>query len=184
MNCVQCACVVSVMRVTTKHSRIVAALVAPGLLAAACSSGGGSPSTAGNGNSAPSGSSAVTIKVSNGHLTDATGRTVYLWRADKTSKSTCNGNCTTFWQPVTAKSKATAGTGANAADLGTSKRNDGTTQITYSGHPLYYYSGDSGPGQTNGQGNNGFGALWWEVAPTGTAITTGGQSNSGGGYGY
>lgn len=112
---------------------------------------------------------------------------MYLWVADKTSKSVCNNNCTSFWPPVTSSSKATAAAGAKASDLGTSKRNDGTTQITYAGHPLYYYSGDSAPGQTNGQGNNGFGALWWELAPSGSAITTGGPSNSGGGgggYGY
>ena len=180
------------MKVTTRSSRLVAALVAPGLLAAACSSSGGGSTAAGGGTSAPSASSAVTIKVTNGHLTDATGRTVYLWVKDTGKNSTCSGNCTTFWPPVTSNAKATAGTGANASDLGTSKRSDGTMQITYAGHPLYFYSGDSAPGQTNGQGNNGFGFLWWEVAPSGNAITTPASSNGGGGgygsssngYGY
>jgi predicted lipoprotein with Yx(FWY)xxD motif len=184
------------MRVITRGGRIAAALVAPALLAAACSSSGGTP--AGGGSTAPSGSGAVTIAVNNGHLTDGTGRTIYLWVKDTGKNSTCSGNCTTFWPPVTAKGKASAGTGVTATDLGTSSRGDGTTQITYAGHPLYYYSGDTAPGQTNGQGNNGFGFLWWEVSPAGKAITTpaapaassggggygGGGGNSGGGYGY
>lgn len=179
----------------TRRGRLVAALIAPGLLAAACSSSGGS-TAAGGGSSAPAASNAVTIQVSNGHLTDGTGRTVYLWVKDTGQMSTCNGNCTTFWPPVTSSGKATAGSGAQASDLGASKRSDGTMQVTYAGHPLYYYSGDTAPGQTNGQGNNGFGFLWWEVAASGKAITTpagssssgnggyGGGNSGGGGYGY
>jgi hypothetical protein len=65
----------------------------------------------------------------------------------------------------------TASNGAKAADLGTITRSDGTKQVTYDGHPLYYFAGDSGPGQTNGQGSDGFGAKWWLVAPAGTQIT-------------
>jgi hypothetical protein len=65
----------------------------------------------------------------------------------------------------------TAADGAKAADLGTITRSDGSKQVTYLGHPLYYFAGDSGPGQTNGQGSNGFGAKWWLVAPAGTKIT-------------
>ena len=67
--------------------------------------------------------------------------------------------------------KVTAADGAKTADLGTITRSDGTKQVTYSGHPLYYFAGDSGPGQTNGQGSDNFGAKWWLVAPAGAKIT-------------
>jgi hypothetical protein len=71
-----------------------------------------------------------------------------------------------------------------SADLGTITRSDGKKQVTYKGHPLYYYAADSSPGQTSGQGLNQFGAKWWLVAPSGTAITSsgsGGSSSGGGG---
>ena len=76
-----------------------------------------------------------------------------------------------------------------SADLGTITRSDGTKQVTYKGHPLYYYISDTKAGQTTGQGSNNFGALWWLVSPSGAAITksvSGGSSSSssssGGGY--
>ena len=72
---------------------------------------------------------------------------------------------------MTSKGQVTAANGAKAADLGTITRSDGTKQVTYLGHPLYYFAGDSGPGQTNGQGSDSFGAKWWLVAPAGTKIT-------------
>jgi hypothetical protein len=75
-----------------------------------------------------------------------------------------------------------------AADLGTLARSDGTKQVTYKGHPLYYYAGDPNSGTTTGQGSNQFGAKWWLVAPSGAAITGSGSSggstsSSGGGWG-
>jgi predicted lipoprotein with Yx(FWY)xxD motif len=72
---------------------------------------------------------------------------------------------------VTTKGAPTAGSGAQAKLLGTTKRSDGTTQVTYAGHPLYTFAGDTGAGQLNGQGSNGFGALWWAVSPAGATIT-------------
>ena len=57
-----------------------------------------------------------------------------------------------------------------ASLLGTTKRSDGTTEVTYDGHPLYRYAGDAKPGDTAGQGSDGFGALWWVVKPDGSAI--------------
>ena len=69
-----------------------------------------------------------------------------------------------------------------SADLGTITRSDGTKQVTYKGHPLYYYAADTSPGQVTGQGSNSFGAKWWLVAPSGAAITksASGGSSSGG----
>jgi predicted lipoprotein with Yx(FWY)xxD motif len=67
----------------------------------------------------------------------------------------------------------TASGGAQTSDLGTITRSDGTKQVTYDGHPLYYFIADKSKGQTTGQGSDGFGAKWWLVAPSGDAITTG-----------
>ena len=96
---------------------------------------------------------------------------MYLWAADSMNKSACSGACAGAWPPVTTTGKVTVADGAKAADLGTITRSDGTKQVTYSGHPLYYFAGDSGPGQTNGQGSDSFGAKWWLVAPAGAKIT-------------
>ena len=78
-------------------------------------------------------------------------------------------------------STPTVGKGANASMLGTSKRSDGKTQVTYNGHPLYTFAGDSGPGDTSGQGVNAFGGLWYVLSPAGQQVTTSGSNNSGGG---
>jgi hypothetical protein len=87
---------------------------------------------------------------------------------------------------VTTTGDPTAGTGVTASDLGMTKRSDGSEEVTYKGHPLYYFIADRSAGQTKGQGSNNFGAKWWLVAPSGSAITTGGSSSggaSGGAYG-
>jgi predicted lipoprotein with Yx(FWY)xxD motif len=151
--------------------------VAAGLLAAACGTAAGSTtgSTAA-GTPASSGSTTATVIEShNGSaapfLTNSSGRAVYLWAADSMNKSMCSGACAQAWPPVTSKGQVTAANGAKAADLGTITRSDGTKQVTYLGHPLYYFAGDSGPGQTNGQGSDSFGAKWWLVAPAGSKIT-------------
>ena len=151
--------------------------VAAGLLAAACGSAAGSTAAG----SAPAGTSAggsTAATVIESHagsagsfLTNGSGRAVYLWAADSMNKSTCSGACAGAWPPVTATGKVTVADGAKAADLGTITRSDGTKQVTYSGHPLYYFAGDSGPGQTGGQGSDSFGAKWWLVAPGGAKIT-------------
>ena len=105
-------------------------------------------------------------------LTDGSGRTVYLWAKDTTNMSDCSGACLQAWPAVPATGTLTATGGAQASDLGTITRSDGTKQATYDGHPLYYFVGDSGPGQTAGQGSDNFGAKWWLVGPSGAKITT------------
>ena len=148
--------------------------VAAGLLAAACGSAAGSttPATPASG---PATTAATVIESHAGSagsfLTSGSGRAVYLWAADSMNKSTCSGACAGAWPPVTATGKVTAADGAKAADLGTITRSDGSKQVTYDGHALYYFAGDSGPGQANGQGSDSFGAKWWLVAPAGTKIT-------------
>jgi predicted lipoprotein with Yx(FWY)xxD motif len=164
--------------------------VAAGLLAAACGTAAGS-TAAGTGSTAAgtpaSGSTTATVIESHAgsagsFLTNSSGRAVYLWAADSMNKSMCSGACAGAWPPVTTKGMVTAADGAKAADLGTITRSDGSKQVTYLGHPLYYFAGDSGSGQTNGQGSDSFGAKWWLVAPTGSKITvadaTAGSGNS------
>jgi predicted lipoprotein with Yx(FWY)xxD motif len=103
-------------------------------------------------------------------LVDASGMTIYLFEQDSGTTSTCNGSCAKFWPPVATKGKPKAGAGIDAAKLGTTTRDDGTTEVTYNGHPLYFYAGDKHPGDTTGQGLNAFGALWYVVSPAGKEI--------------
>ena len=147
------------------------------VLAAACSSGGGqqAPGTPA-GNSTANGPAVGTVIATHSgpggtYLTNGAGRAVYLWTADNLNKSACSGACAAAWPPVPAEGKVTVTGHGKASDLGTITRPDGTTQVTYDGHPLYYFAGDSGPGQTSGQGSDGFGAKWWLVAPSGAQIT-------------
>ena len=116
-------------------------------------------------------------------LVDSQGRTLYLFEKDSGTKSTCSGGCATAWPPLRASGKPTAGSGAKASLLGTTPRSDGKPQVTYNGHPLYGYQGDSNAGDTNGQGINAFGADWYVLSPSGDEITTA-SSSSGGGNGY
>jgi predicted lipoprotein with Yx(FWY)xxD motif len=195
--------------------RIGGPLAAAAILAAACSSGGSSssPSTPAASPSSPaspasptspaspaaggSASPTVDVHASGGKsfLTDGKGRSLYLWVPDTSTMSTCSGACATAWPPLTVKGAPTAGTGATASDLATITRSDGSKQVTYAGHPLYYFAGDKAPGQTNGEGSNGFGAPWYLVAPSGQQITSlsaasapssssssSGGSNAGGGW--
>jgi len=117
------------------------------------------------------------------YLTGANGRALYLWVADAGGKSACSGACAHAWPPVETKGKPTAGVGVNASDLGTISRSDGSQQVTYKGHPLYYFIADRSAGEAKGQGSDSFGAKWWLVSPAGAAITksgsSGGQSTNG-----
>ncbi|UGQ15046.1 hypothetical protein LO772_16650 [Yinghuangia sp. ASG 101] len=116
-------------------------------------------------------------------LVDATGRTLYMFEADTANTSTCTGDCAVVWPPLPAPAPPTAGGNAKANLLGTTVRPDGITQVTYNSHPLYLFQGDQQPGNTNGQGLNQFGALWYVLDANGNAIITGG-SGGGGGGGY
>lgn len=172
---------------------LIAPAAVAGLLLSACGSGSGYGSRPAV-SSSSAGGAAEQIATAKGeygtYLTGDDGKAVYLWLGDSGSTSNCSSACASAWPPVLTTGAPTAGAGAVAADLGTTKRSDGSTQVTYKGHPLYYFAGDSASGQTNGQGTNGFGAKWWLVSPAGVGITSsdssGGSSSSsgGGGYGY
>ncbi len=104
-------------------------------------------------------------------LVGANGRTLYLFTADKGATSVCYGQCATYWPPLVA-AKPVAGSGLNASRLGTTKRKDGKLQVTYNGHPLYFFQPDKKAGDINGQGFVHFGGSWWTVSAAGAKITT------------
>ena len=103
-------------------------------------------------------------------LADGQGRALYLFEADKGSTSTCTGACASAWPPVTASAMPMAGGGVSQSLLGTTKRADGTEQVTYNGHPLYYFAADTGAGMVKGQGSKEFGAGWYVLNAKGSKI--------------
>jgi predicted lipoprotein with Yx(FWY)xxD motif len=180
------------------NTGILGALGATGLLAlalAGCGSGGSTTSAssaASSGGSAypqstattagdqapatASGAGVATVSVvHNGELgsilvAGPKQRTVYLFAADKGPTSTCSGGCAEVWPPLTTSGSPKATGGAHSADLGTITRSDGTKQVTYKGHPLYYYVGDPKSGDTSGQGISSFGAAWYVLSPSGNEV--------------
>jgi predicted lipoprotein with Yx(FWY)xxD motif len=106
-------------------------------------------------------------------LVDSKGITLYDFVQDKSTKSTCYGACAALWPPLITKGKPIAGHGVRASLLGTTKRKDGKLEVTYNGHPLYYFVTDRKPGQTTGQGVNQFGAPWWVLSAAGKEIHRG-----------
>ena len=117
-------------------------------------------------------------------LVDSEGRTLYLFKKDAGTTSTCFGACADAWPPLRSNGEPTVGAGANASLLGTTARADGKPQVTYNGQPLYLYAGDEKPGDTNGQGLTTFGALWWVLSPAGDQVTGQASSSAGAGSSY
>jgi predicted lipoprotein with Yx(FWY)xxD motif len=169
-----------------KPARLAAGVggaVGVAVLAAACSSAGsGTPASsptgtasgaAAGGSASASGGTVITTATSSAgtFLTSSSGRAIYLWVKDTGDMSQCSGACAGAWPPVTATGSVTAAGSAKPSDLGTITRSDGTKQVTYDGHPLYFFSGDPGAGTATGQGSDSFGAKWWLVAPTGSDVT-------------
>jgi predicted lipoprotein with Yx(FWY)xxD motif len=105
-------------------------------------------------------------------LVNSKGHTLYLFKKDRNGKSSCSGNCATFWPPLIAHGKPTAGTGVKASLLGTTRRSNGSRQVTYNKHPLYTYTLDKKAGQTKGEGVLAFGAKWYGVSAKGRAVVT------------
>jgi predicted lipoprotein with Yx(FWY)xxD motif len=150
--------------------------IASALLAAGC--GGTTPSTAAaSPTPSPAASPATTgttIAVATSKLgqilVDGKGITVYLFVVDTGTTSSCYTSCAALWPPVLTTGAPQAGAGATASLLGTTTRTDGKVEVTYAGHPLYYFVQDKAAGDTTGQGINGFGGLWWVLSPAGAAI--------------
>ena len=165
-----------------------AGLVAAGFLLTACGGGAGygSPS---NSSTPPEttqaaqgavGENVHTGKTDFGKvLVDSNGETLYAFAADSPGKSNCTDTCLQYW-PAAKASGTVSHSSDVTAKLATTKRSDGTTQLTVNGSPVYTYAADSGPGQATGQGENLSGGRWWVIAPSGTQITSG----EGDAYGY
>ena len=164
-----------------------AAIALVALVVAGCGGGGDNQATASSGGSnAAGGSSTIGLSKIGGLgrvLVDSQGRTVYLFEKDTGPKSTCFGACATEWPPVTTSGKPSAGSGVTASMLGTTKRSDGKTQVTYNGHPLYLFEADQKPGDATGQNVDAFGAKWYVLSPAGNKVA-GKATGSGGGYAY
>ena len=115
-------------------------------------------------------------------LVDGQGRTLYLFEKDTMDTSTCAGSCAGYWPPLLTTARPLAATGVRAGLLGTTRRTDGTLQVTYNHHPLYRFKLDAKAGQTRGQNLHSFGADWYVLSPAGVKIekrTTNGQSGNG-----
>ncbi|HWC71134.1 MAG TPA: hypothetical protein VG993_08240 [Actinomycetota bacterium] len=160
--------------------RMVAIGLGMALLVAACGDEGGD---AGQGSAAaqPSPSAEASDAVGAGTvslgdsdlgsiLVDADGKTLYLFESDTDGSSTCYDDCATTWPPLIDEAP-TAGDGADESLLGTTEREDGEMQVTYDGHPLYYFASDQAAGDTMGQG---IGDVWFVVDASGRAVTDAG----------
>jgi predicted lipoprotein with Yx(FWY)xxD motif len=167
-------------RTWIRGGQTAGAALAGALLLAACSSGS-SGGSSGAGPYAPTPSAAaspvtaaVTVTARSGplgtYLTDAKGDTLYLFDADSAGRSACNAACLAAWPALTTTGAVQAGTGVMASDLSTITASDGTKQVAYDGHPLYFFVKDTKAGDTAGEGVDAFGAPWWLVAPDGSAL--------------
>ncbi len=154
------------------------------LLAGGAAACGGSGSNSTHASTTPANTNATVSAVGSSLGTivvDKTGRTLYLFEKDSSGKSACTGACAVGWPPLAVSGMPAAGSGVKAGMLATITRTDGKSQVTYNGHPLYTFTGDTKPGDTSGEGVNAFGAKWFVVSSNGSAVQ---KTSSGGGYGY
>ncbi len=165
---------------------VIPGIAAAAIALAACGSNGTPTGSSTSNPAAAAGSVAIkTMVTSKGTvLVTAGGLTLYWFANDTASQSNCNGSCATYWKPLLGTAAAASGASLPHG-FGTIKRSDGQTQITYDGHPLYTYTGDTTAGQINGNGLDASGGMWWAITPTGsalgtsTAASTSGSSTSG-----
>jgi predicted lipoprotein with Yx(FWY)xxD motif len=161
----------TVPRMTPRRTILLAPVLAVPMIALAIAGCGGSSN---NATASPSKGKGTAVSVRSSGLgkilVDSQGRSLYLFEKDTGTKSTCSSACAAAWPPFTTSGKPKAGSGVTASLLGTSTRSDGKTQVTYNGHPLYYYAGDQKAGDTNGQNLDQFGAEWYVLSPAGKKI--------------
>jgi predicted lipoprotein with Yx(FWY)xxD motif len=167
-----------------RRAPLLAGLGAAALLASACgssgSTGSGTSSGGGYGAATPpvtaappaAGPTAVGTQATSlgAVLAGPSGRSVYLFEKDAGTSSSCSGACASAWPPVTTVGTPTAGGGVQQQLLGVTPRDDGTMQVTYAGHPVYYFAGDQSAGQIRGEGLKNFGAGWYVLSPAGHKI--------------
>ena len=168
----------------TKTLAPIAVLVAAALAVAGCGSsdnsstgseaygGSGSSTTGKSAPASPEATGAAVVSVATTPklgkvIVDSKGFTLYDFHKDKGTTSSCYGGCAQVWPPLETSGAPQAGEGAIASKLGTTTRKDGTTQVTYAGHPLYTYVADKKPGDTTGNDFTSFGAQWYALLPSG-----------------
>ncbi|MGN6558526.1 MAG: COG4315 family predicted lipoprotein [Solirubrobacterales bacterium] len=181
------------------RSRLTTALlslVVFALVVAGCGGSSNNNTATASENSASSGGggtvSAASVSGLGTVLVNSEGLTVYMFAKDSGTTSSCYGACEQGWPPVIAEGKPSTGEGAMSSQLGTTKRKDGSMQVTYAGHPLYTYAGDTAPGEANGNESTAFGGKWSAMDEAGETVAgtaTGGageetSESSSGGYGY
>lgn len=172
-------------RTKSTHALALFAIAATALAIAGCGSssdstggggayggkgGGATESTAKSPPGAESGAAVLTVASApkvGAVLVDAKGFTVYDFHKDKGTTSSCYGGCAAVWPPVLSEGAPQAGEGASSSKLGTTKRKDGSVQVTYAGHPLYTYEADKKPGEANGNDVDSFGAEWYALKGSG-----------------
>jgi predicted lipoprotein with Yx(FWY)xxD motif len=168
---------------------LVPGIAAAAVVIAACGSNSTPPSLSSTNNPAAAAASVAikTMSTSKGTvLVTAGGLTLYWFANDTATQSNCNGSCASYWKPLLGTTASASGTSLPHG-FGTVKRADGQMQITYDGHPLYTYTGDTASGQINGNGIDASGGMWWAITPTGseigasTASSTSGSGSSGSG---
>jgi predicted lipoprotein with Yx(FWY)xxD motif len=163
------------------HAVVVGAL---GLALVAAGCGGAIPSSDGG---------PAALKLDGRYLVDSQGHSVYLFEKDEDGESYCSGACAAVWPPLETSTAPRGGAGVQDAELGTIERPDGDMQVTYHGHPLYYYAADaSTPDNTKGEDVEQFGAGWYLVGAHGQPVESqsdsgsdsgSGSNDGGGGYG-
>lgn len=167
------------------HAVVVGAL---GLAFAAAGCGGAMPGSDGG----PATLKLMSSTTDGRFLVDARGQSLYLFEKDDRGESYCNGACAAVWPPLETSRAPQAGSGVDAGALGTIRRDDGDMQVTYDGHPLYYYAADaSTPGKTKGEDIDQFGDSWYlvdaggkKIEPESGSHTNDNSGSNGGGGGY
>ena len=165
---------ISIVRSATRSRRLGQAAAGIAIMTFAVACGGSSDSdesSSTSSTSSPSGGLATTSASEGTILTDSAGRTLYGFAADTKGVSNCSGQCATLWPPVPVTGSIPKAPPGVTARLGELTRSDGTKQLTVDGLPVYTYVGDSTKGDTNGQGLNESGGLWWVVGTNGSWIT-------------
>ena len=150
-----------------KTKSLLFSLTVLALIVSACASATPVPPTPMSAPAMPSGPAAVNVAQNSSlgsFLVDSKGMTLYLFTKDSPKTSNCYSSCASYWPPLLTSGAPVAGTGLSASMLGTTKRTDGTTQVTYNGWPLYYYVSDKAPGDTTGENVQG---TWFVITPAG-----------------
>jgi predicted lipoprotein with Yx(FWY)xxD motif len=159
----------------------VVSVVVLAVAIAACGSSSKKTSSSASSSPPPAATQATGVKVALRKvsfgmvLAGPNSHTVYMFLKDTGTTSKCNGKCAKVWAPLTTSGKPQPGSGLKASLLGASKRSDGQMQVTYGGHPLYYYDDDKKPGMTKGEGSKEFGAEWYAVGADGKKVAKNGS---------